>query len=104
MPRAYGEKFLRELAVTEPTTIGIEMAKACVEARLPAIYVAKALNVSRMSLYSWFRGKTIASKFHARIEDFTSNVNHDLKRGTLPAKNLEEVHRYLAQITGATPE
>lgn len=101
MPRTYGGKFLRELAATtDDSHIGVEMARLCVEARLPATYTAKALKVSRMSLYSWFRGKPIASKFHARIEDFVSGLRHDLKRGALPTKNLEDVKQYLASVTG----
>lgn len=101
MPRSYGEKFLRELSGnTDDAHLGIEMARLCVEAKLPATYVAKALKVSRMSLYSWFRGKPIASKFHARIEDFVSGLRHDLKRDTLPAKNLDDVKHYLTLATG----
>lgn len=101
MPRSYGEKFLRELSAnTDDSNLGVEMARLCVDSKLPATYVAKALKVSRMSLYSWFRGKPIANKFHARLEDFVSGLRHDLKRNALPAKNLDDVKQYLTSVTG----
>ena len=49
MPRSYGDKFLVALKDGDPTRLGVKLGRVCVEANLPAAYVAKALDVSRMT-------------------------------------------------------
>ena len=50
MPRPYSDKFLRDLNEnTEENSIGIELGRLCVAAKLPASFVAVALEASRMT-------------------------------------------------------
>ena len=63
MPRPYSDKFLRDLSENaEENNIGVELGRLCVAAKLPASYVALALEASRMTVYSWFRGQDIRKK------------------------------------------
>ena len=62
MPRTYSEPFLIGLHKENPHRTGIALALACVKANLPAKYVAEALEVSRMTVFGWFRGKPIRHK------------------------------------------
>ena len=71
-----------------------------VKANLPAKYVAQVLGVSRMSIYSWFRGKPIRDKNRQVAEVFTDLVEGDLAKEILPAKNLMDAKKYLEDMVG----
>jgi len=98
MARSYSDKFLQEMYQADPHRAGVALAKACVSANLPAKYVAVVLNVTRMSIYSWFRGKPIRDKNQQAVEMFTCLVEGDLIRGKLPAKNLDEAKKYIEYV------
>jgi predicted site-specific integrase-resolvase len=42
--------------------IGVKLAKLCVKADVPPIEVAEKCNVSRLTVYTWFRGGAIRSR------------------------------------------
>lgn len=100
MPRTYSEEFLLEMYRADPNKTGVALAHACVKANLPAKYVAQALEVSRMTIYSWFRGKPIRDKNRQVAEVFTDLVEGDILKGLLPAKNLIDAKRYLEDMIG----
>ena len=100
MPRTYSEKFLIAMHKGNPRRIGVTLAKSCVKANLPAKYVAVALNVSRMSLYSWFRGKPIRDKNLLKVETLTDLIESDTAKGLLPAKNIREAKAYIQEMIG----
>jgi hypothetical protein len=100
MPRTYSEKFLIAMHQGNPRRIGVLLAKSCVKANLPAKYVAVALNVSRMSLYSWFRGRPIREKNEHIVEVFIDLVEKDMKDGVLPAKNTNAAREYIEEMIG----
>lgn len=100
MPRTYSEEFLLEMYRADPNKTGVALAHACVKANLPAKYVAQALEVSRMTIYSWFRGKPIRDKNRQIAEVFTDLVEGDIIKGLLPAKNLIDAKRYLEDMIG----
>jgi hypothetical protein len=101
--RPYSDEFLRFLADTRERTLGIELAKLCVKANIPASHVAKALEASRMTVYGWFRGRDIRAKKRKAIEVFMDIVRQDLEMGTLPAKNPAEARSYIATMIGVEP-
>lgn len=100
MPRSYSEPFLIELYKANPDKAGTAMALACVKANLPAEYVSRAMEVSRMTLYSWFRGRPIRHKNLLRIETFTDLVESDTAKGILPAQNMAKAKIYLEEMIG----
>lgn len=100
MPRTYSEEFLLEMYRADPNRTGVALAHACVKANLPAKYVAQTLKVSRMTVYSWFRGKPIRDKNRQLAEVFTDLVEGDIVKGLLPAKNLIDAKRYLEDMIG----
>jgi predicted transcriptional regulator len=100
MPRTYSEKFLLEMHQADPYRAGVQLAKACVKANLPAKYVAEALGVTRMTIYSWFRGKPIRDKNQQVVEVFTEIVEGDMVRGILPANNLQQAKKYIEDMIG----
>jgi hypothetical protein len=100
MPRTYSEKFLIAMHKGNPRRIGVTLAKACVNANLPAKYVAIALNVSRMSLYSWFRGRPIREKNENIVEAFISLIEKDTNNGILPARSTLAAKKYIEDMIG----
>lgn len=100
MPRTYSQELLKLVNDSNPNYPGIALAKACIQANLPAKYVAVALNVTRMTLYSWFRGKPIRFKNQQLVEVFTDLVESDTAKGLLPAKNTTHAKAYLEEMIG----
>jgi hypothetical protein len=58
----YSEKFRLELNKFNSNLIGVKLAKLCVKADVPPIEVAEKCNVSRLTVYTWFRGGPIRSR------------------------------------------
>jgi len=100
MPRTYSDRFLIGMHQANPRRAGVALAQACVKANLPAKYVAVALKVTRMTVYSWFRGKPIRDKNRKLVEVFTDLVESDTAKGMLPAKNTQEAKTYIEEMIG----
>lgn len=100
MSRTYSEAFLIELHKANPHRAGTALALACVKANIPAKYVAEALEVTRMTVFSWFRGKPIRHKNLLKVETFTDLVESDTAKGLLPAKNTAAAKKYIEEMIG----
>jgi hypothetical protein len=100
MPRTYSRELIKIVEDANPNYPGVALAKACIAANLPSKYVAVALNVTRMTLYSWFRGKPIRFKNQQIVEVFTDLVESDTAKGLLPAKNTFHAKEYLEDMIG----
>lgn len=100
MARPYGEKFLIELRENKSDHLGVRLGRLCVKANLPAAYVAVALETTRTTVYSWFRGQGIRENKRKVVETFIELVETDLANGLLPAKNTIEAKRYVSQMLG----
>lgn len=100
MPRSYSHKLLLELQHADGDRLGVRLGRLCVEANLPAAYVAKALETSRISLYNWFKGKGIREDKRKIIEVFMDLVKDDMKTGVLPAANMFAAKLYIESMIG----
>jgi len=100
MPRTYSEPFIEELNKANPSRAGIALALACVQANIPAKYLAMALEVTRMTVYSWFRGSPIRHKNMLKVEAITELIESDTAKGILPAKNNAQAKAYLEDMVG----
>ena len=100
MPRTYSQQFIEGLENANPQRAGIALAQACVKGNLPAKYVAYALEVTRMTVFSWFRGAHIRHKNLLKIEAITDLIESDTAKGILPAKNTAEAKAYLEDMVG----
>lgn len=101
MSRPYSTKFLSSLDEADDTyRIGYRVAKLCVNANLPAKYVAEALEVSRATVHNWFRGAVLRGKNEDIALAFIRLVEKDLEAGTLPAKSVKEAKAYIEDMIG----
>ena len=98
MSRNYSQEFLIDMFKADPNNLGIALARACVNANLPAKYVAVALGVTRMTVYGWFRGKPFRNKNKEVAEAFIRLVKKDMEDGRLPAKNVADAKLYLGEM------
>ena len=101
MPRPYSDAFLRELSRNQSDGLGVKLARWCVDANLAAVHVAVALEVSRNTVYSWFRGQGVQEKKRSKVESLISLIENDIKDGLLPAKSVKEAKQYIESIIGA---
>ncbi len=101
MPRTYSDKFLIALRDGDSTRLGVRLGRLCVEANLPAAYVAKALETSRTTVYAWFRGQGIREEKHTRVEAFISLVEKDMG-STLPARSSIDAKIYINHMLGGS--
>ena len=100
MPRSYSEPFLIELYKANPNRAGTALALACVKANIPAKYVAEALEVTRMTVFSWFRGKPIRHKNLLKVETLTDLIESDTAKGILPATSNAAAKAYIEEMIG----
>ena len=100
MSRSYSEAFLIELHKANPNRAGTALALACVKANLPAKYVAMALEVTRMTVFSWFRGQPIRHKNLLKVETLTDLIESDTAKGILPARTVKDAKAYLEDMVG----
>jgi DNA invertase Pin-like site-specific DNA recombinase len=98
MPRPYGSKFLIALNKSKEDRLGIKLARLCVEANLPATLVAKALNTSSTTVYSWFRGQGIREHSRKTVEVFINMVAQDLANQRLPASSYDDAVDYIDEM------
>jgi hypothetical protein len=98
--RSYGQKFLLELTQNDDSLLGVQLARLCVDANLPAAYVARALEVSSMTVYKWFRGMGVRENKRRAIEVFMYLVRQDMEAGLLPATNTASAKEYIRNMIG----
>ena len=100
MARPYGQKFLIALNKSEPDTLGLQLAKLCVKANLPATMVATALEVSSTTVYKWFRGQGIRERKRKAVEVLIDLIREDLANGDLPVADVNAAAAYMETMLG----
>ena len=88
MPRPLSERFVLGLDRADETKDGIKLARLCIKANLAVKYVAEGLDVSRMTLHTWFRGGDIRQRNILKVKKFIDIIEEGLADGVLPAENL----------------
>tara|TARA_R100000935_G_scaffold5755_1_gene13078 strand:- start:582 stop:881 length:300 start_codon:yes stop_codon:yes gene_type:complete len=97
MARPYSDKFLIGLQVADDTRVGIQLAKVCVKANIPLLYIASYFNVTRMAVHGWFRGTYIQERNLMRVLNLIEEINIDLDKGILPAPSAKKAKAYLSK-------
>ena len=55
----------REIKEANQTLLGVKLGMLCLDRDIPVTDVAEFFGVSRVTVYSWFRGKTVVSGKYA---------------------------------------
>lgn len=100
MGRPYTEQFLKVLYAADTQQVGVQLGRLCVESNIPATYVAAALGVSRVTVYSWYRGSDIRMKKRREVEAMIRLLKQDTGAGILPAKTFVDAKLYIESLVG----
>lgn len=65
MPKGYSLLMADEIKSADSQLLGVQLARVCINKDIPVSDVASFFGVSRMTVYSWFRGKSTVSGKHA---------------------------------------
>jgi hypothetical protein len=65
MPKGYSLLMADEIKSADPQLLGVQLGRVCISRDIPVSDVASFFGVSRMTVYSWFRGNTTVSGKHA---------------------------------------
>ena len=87
MAKCYSEQYLLSLNGLNEKRLGVQLGKLCVKANLPPKLIANVLGVSRMSVYSWFRGKPIREKNIEKVEKLMEVINEYFEAQQLPVSS-----------------
>jgi hypothetical protein len=104
MSRVYSQEFRIEIYKLDRNLPGVSLGIACLEANLPAKYVAPVLKVSRMTLYGWFRGSPMRKKKEVLVHALVRIIQQDKASGRLPAKSVADAKQWLRSVIEDQPE
>ena len=65
MSKGYSTLTVREISEANQALLGVQLGKVCVDKDIPVADIADFFRVSRVTVYSWFRGKAVVSGKHA---------------------------------------
>jgi len=100
MTGVYSDKLLRAVSAGDEQLLGVRLGKLCVKANLPASYVAIALECSRMSIHTWFRGGGMRESKRRYVEALMRLIEKDMEEGLLPARSVSDAKKYFEAILG----
>ena len=61
----YSTLTAREIREANQSLLGVKLGMICLNKDIPVTDVAEFFGTSRVTVYSWFRGKTVVSGKHA---------------------------------------
>ena len=61
----YSTLTAREIKEANQSLLGVKLGMICLDRDIPVTDVAEFFGVSRVTVYSWFRGKTVVSGKYA---------------------------------------
>lgn len=64
MSKGYASSFINEVNASDKSKIGVQLGTVCVKRDIPVTDISQFFDVSRMTVYSWFRGKTNVPEKH----------------------------------------
>jgi len=69
--RGYSYALVKSIQAADPDKIGVQLADFCLHHDIPVATVARAFEVTRQTVYSWFTGKFQPKAPHvAQIAEF----------------------------------
>lgn len=98
MARPYSTDFIANLNSLNPDNLGVQLAKLCVRANLPTLYIARKLGVSRFTIHSWFRGQYIRKTNKVKVESLMKELDKGFAENKFPMITLSLAKQYLDSI------
>ena len=64
MSTGYASGFINEVNASDKSKIGVRLGLTCIRADIPVSDISEFFDVSRVTVYSWFRGKSNVPEKH----------------------------------------
>jgi hypothetical protein len=75
MSKGYASGFINEVKAADPSMVGVRLGLVCIKKDIPVTDVSKFFDVSRVTVYAWFRGKTnVPEKHREKIEKLVDKL------------------------------
>jgi hypothetical protein len=69
MSKGYASEFISEVKSADQTKVGVLLGLTCIRRDIPVTDVSQFFDVSRVTVYAWFRGKTnVPDKHHKKVQ------------------------------------
>lgn len=65
MSKGYSALTVQEINFASPVLLGVKLGRICVKRDIPVADIAEYFGVSRVTVYAWFRGKSVVSGKYA---------------------------------------
>jgi transcriptional regulator with XRE-family HTH domain len=76
MPIGYSRRIVAEIEQADTGKIGVRLAMICLLRDIPVKYVADYLGVSRVTVYTWFRGKTnVPERLNVKVQKLINKLS-----------------------------
>jgi hypothetical protein len=76
MSKGYASEFINEVRTADPAMVGVRLGLVCISKDIPVTDVSKFFNVSRVTVYAWFRGKTnVPDKHREKIKKLVDKLS-----------------------------
>jgi hypothetical protein len=75
MPKGYSILLANQIKAADPKHLGVQLGRVCIDKDIPVVDVANFFNVSRMTVYSWFRGESpIGSRYSEKMQKLVARL------------------------------
>ena len=77
MPVGYSVQTLKDNAAADAGRLGVRLGRLCIDKNISVAEVAEAMQVSRQTVYNWFRGtkSPCAKKRAKRVEAYIAAIS-----------------------------
>lgn len=99
MAKGYSESH-KALIGYEGDNLGLRLGALAVQAKIPMSHLAWAMDVTRMTIYYWFKGKKISPQKVPKVEALVRILRLDLENGDLPAETAQERRNFVEELKG----
>jgi hypothetical protein len=104
VPRTYSAELIKNLEdKTVHDGLQVVLAKKCIRANIPAVHIAKLLDVTRMAVHLWFRGGKIDPSRVPYVEALIRIIDEDTAKGVLPLKGYKDAVKYYESLIDSGP-
>lgn len=75
MAKGYSTLTVQEINAADPNLLGVQLGRICVTRDIPVRDIAEHFDVSRMTVYSWFRGRTaVSDKYASKVQKLIARL------------------------------
>jgi transcriptional regulator with XRE-family HTH domain len=76
MSKGYLSSFVNDVKAADQKKIGVRLALLCISNDIPVTDVAEYFGVTRMTIYTWFRGKNnVPEKHHVKMQKLIDKLS-----------------------------